>query len=583
MDRNALTLLSATFIAPMLGLAACGGGGSGGGFSPPPAENVTVSGRVSFDRPGYAGDNTLDFANIQNLPVRGATVEILRSSDQSLLAGTTTDPITGEYSATVPAGSIIVRVKAQVVKSGRGGYNFEVRNNTSNSALYSLDSDTLSASGGAIRVDLNAGTGWGGSSYTGPRAAAPFAILDTLWRAKLLIQGVEPELTLPALDVYWSARNNLSDCGGWPDPATGAIGSTFYTPVTIVPNDPACRVQTPSGIYVLGDARGSFGDDADEFDSSVIAHEFAHYYQFEFSRDDSMDGPHYLSARHDLRLAFSEGWGNAFQGFVLESPWYRDTSGSGGSSSFAFDVENDTSPYTGLVATGFYAEASVQEILWDAYDGANENGDQIDLGFAPIHSVMRNDMVSTDALTSIYVMASGLESRDPAQQVAIRSRLAAEGINGTGEFGANQTLPGAADLLPLYTPVTFGSAAPLTSTNRFADPGDTFFQSYNRLGGRRYLRIDLPGGGGLRIAAQGPVGSDPNFFLYRNGQDQCAAGGACSGYDVSTSDGLEVASFSGLAPATYVLEVEECSNLGVLCAPGPARGNTIIDVTVTQQ
>jgi hypothetical protein len=295
-----------------------------------------------------------------------------------------------------------------------------------------------------------------------------------------------------------------------------------------------------------------------------------------------MGGTHYLDARHDLTLAFSEGWGNAFQGFVLDSPWYRDTYGTAGNQGFAFDIENNTAPYQGFVENGFFAEASVHEFLWDVYDGVND--DQINLGYASIHAVMRNEMRATSALTSVFVMADGLETRNPGQQAAIRSRLLAEGINGTGAFGANQTLPDASDLVPVYVPVNFGSAVPVTSTNRYADPGDTFYQSYNRLGSHRYFRIDLPSGGGLRIRAQGPVGSDPDLILYRQGVDQCRTlGAACWGQDDSTLDGLEDASFSGLGMGTYVLDVAECSYLGEQCRTPVFGTNTVFTVTVTQQ
>jgi hypothetical protein len=160
----------------------------------------------------------------------------------------------------------------------------------------------------------------------------------------------------------------------------------------------------------------------------------------------------------------------------------------------------------------------------------------------------------------------------------------AEGINGSGEFAANQTLPDASDLVPVYVPVNFGSPVPVTSTNRYADPGDTYYQSYNRLGSHRYLRIDLPSGGGLRVTAQGPAGSDPDFILYRQGVDQCqTAGAACWGQDDSAGNGLEEATFSGLAAGTYVLDVAECSYLGELCRPSVFGTSTVFTVTVTQQ
>jgi hypothetical protein len=589
-----MTRLRFGFLASVLfasaGLVACGGGGGGGGgggSNPPPPSNVTVSGTVTFERPSYTASNTLSFTNLQRLPVRGATVEILRASDQSVLATTSTNGTSGDYSAIVPSGSLIVRVKAQMVKSGAGGYDFEIRNNTSSNALYTLDSSTVTPAGSSVRVDLNAATGWGGTSYTGTRAAAPFAILYMLSEARSLLQGAEPSLALPPLDVYWSTLNNSSNCtDGRPDPTTGDIGTTFFISSTI-PASASCPA-TPAGIYVLGDA----SDDADEFDSSVIAHELGHYFQDNFSRDDTLGGPHSLDTRHDLTLAFSEGWGNAFQGFVLDSSWYRDTFGPSGNSSFAFDMERNSFPYQNVAEFGFFGEASVQDILWDVYDGAND--EQISLGYAPIHAVIRNQMQTTDALTSIYVMANGLATDNPAQASAIAARLAAlpDRIYGAGDFGVgeaavaasvNNNWPADPWAVPVYKPVTLGVPVDVVSTNRFANPDDSFYQSYNRLGSRRYLRIDLPSGGGLRVAVQGPVGSDPDFILWKRGVDQCPTGGACSGQDDSVDSGLEEASFSNLAAGTYVLEVAECSYLGELCRTPVFGTETTFAVTVTQQ
>jgi len=555
-------------------------------------QNVTVLGTVTFDRPSYTASNTLSFTNLQRLPVRGATVEILRASDQAVLATTTTDGTSGDYTATVPAGSFVVRVKAQLLKVGSGGYDFEIRNNTSGNALYTLDSSTVTPSGSSVRVDLNAATGWGVTSYTGTRAAAPFAILYMLWEARTLLQGAEqPTPTLPALDVYWSTLNSYAQCtDGRPDPTTGAIGTTFFLSGDL-PATADCPA-TPAGIYVLGDASGNGDDDTDEFDSSVIAHELGHYFQANFSRDDSMGGPHSLAGRLDPTLAFSEGWGNAFQGFVLNSPWYRDTVGAAGNSSFAFDMENNSSPYQNVAEFGFYAETSIQDILWDIYDGAND--DPVSLGYAPIDSVMRHQMETTDALTSIYVMANGLANDNPAQANAIATRMAAipDKIYGTGDFGTgegpvlasvNNSWPSDPWAIPVYKPVTLGVATTVVSTNRFADPDYPFYQSYNRLGSHRYLRIDLSTGGGLTIQVQGPVGSDPDFVLYKKGADQCPSGGACWGQDDSVSNGLEVASFSGLAAGTYVLDVYECSYLGELCrTPVFGTGDTTFSVTVNQ-
>jgi len=530
-----------------------------------PAANVTVSGAVTFQRPSYTASNRLDFTNLQRLPVRGATVEILRASDRSILATTTTDGTDGRYSATVSNTPFIVRVKAQVRRTGAGGYDFEIRDNTSSNALYALDSAVVTPASGSVTVDLNAPTGWGGASYTGTRAAAPFAILHILWEAKLLIHGVEPGVTMAAIDVYWSPLNNSAECDRQPNPVTGAIGTTFFLAEEIRATS-RCPATRP-GIYVLGDANGTADDDSDEFDSSVIAHEFGHYFEWALSRSDSLGGPHSLGDRHDLTLAFSEGWGNAFQGFVLDDSVYRDTFGTSGSSSFAFDMDNNSAPFSNLVETSWYAEAAVHEVLWDVYDSPAADDDQVSLGYGPIHQVMRQDMPSTEALTSIYVMRNGLEVRSPAQAGAIRRRMEADGIFGTTDFGTGEVpstdsanWPADPDAVPVYQVPQFGVQHTVVSTNAFAGAGDSFYQAYNRLGSRRYMKITLDRAGGLSVRAVGPRNSDPDLVLYRQGE--------VAGFSESTVDGLEEADFLGLDPGIYILEVAECSYLGAFLCPG---------------
>lgn len=562
-----------------LSLSACGGGGGGGGGSnPPPTGSATVSGTVTFDRPTYGTNTSLSFSNLERLPVRGATVEVLRASDQAVLATTTTGATDGRYSATVTSGNVIVRVKAQVRRSGAGAYDFEVRNNTAGNALYALDSATVNASG-AVTVNLNAATGFTvGTGYTGTRAAAPFAILDTLWRARELVQGAEAGLDMPALDVYWSTQNRAGGCDGRPNPVTGEIETSFFLAQSFAAT--ASCPAVPAGIYVLGDAATASAD-ADEFDASVIAHEFGHYFEDAFSRGDSVGGPHSLADLLDIAVAYSEGWGNAFQGFVLGTPLYRDTFGATGGTGFFFSVESGSSSF----ARGFATETSAQEILWDVFDSANDaaDSDALDLGYAAIHAVMRSDIRTSEALTSLFVMADGLEQDFPAQSAAIRNRLAADGVNGIGPFGFGQSpVASDPDLGPVYRQPPAGQPVQVVSTNDFGDPDD-FWASFNRLGGRRYLRVDLPGGGGLRVVAQAAIGADPDFLLLRRGVDQCPNGGACDGFDDSVADGREEATFFGLQPGTYVLEVAECSNLGENCRLGPPRGDTPITVTVTPQ
>ncbi len=580
-----------------LATASCGGGSSGGTITPPPTNqpptnpppsgDVTVSGKITFDRPTRTTSSALNFDVTERLPARGVTVEVLRSSDLSVLATTVTDG-QGDYSASVPSGTIVLRVKAQMRSGGAGSYDFEVRDNTDGGALYALDSQTVSPSSSTVTVNLNARTGYSATTrnLTGQREAAPFAILDMIWRAKELVQQAESGLALPAIDVFWSTRNSNAlptTCFGEPNPQTGEIGTSFY----IGGNLSAARGQgcaaISRGIYVLGDSSGDLADDLDEFDPSVIAHEFGHYYEDALSRADAMGGPHSLSSRLDMTLAFSEGWGNAFQGFVLDEGFYRDAIGTAGRSGFGFTLEADgTRPF--IESVGFYSEASVMDFLWDVYDSVDDSGDSVSLGFAPIHRVMREDMRGSAALTTLYVMAAGLAANNPSSEAGIRQRLSREAISGFGEFGTGES-PVAEDTgaVPVYRTVGLGVPQTIVSTARFADPDFPELRGFNRLGARRYFRVDLPGGGGLHIVAQGEPGADPDFVLRREGADLCPDSSAtCFGQNDSVADGREDGTFGSLAAGTYVLEVYDCSNVGAFCRETPGPADRSITVTVTR-
>jgi hypothetical protein len=100
-----------------------------------------------------------------------------------------------------------------------------VLNNTNDNALYVLDSATFNTGTANQTRSLLAPSGWGGSSYSGTRAAAPFAVLDTLYAAAEFVRvNGSSSLNLPPLDAYWSPENkptpgNVSD---------GNITTTLY-------------------------------------------------------------------------------------------------------------------------------------------------------------------------------------------------------------------------------------------------------------------------------------------------------------------------------------------------------------------
>ncbi len=538
-------------IALLLAGGCGGGGGSSGGPLTTPVTSVTVSGRVSFEQVPFSAtlDAGLDFARSVTAPVRAATVEVIATNGGGILASGTTDS-TGNYGLTVqPNIDVIVRVKAQMQRTGTPAWNFSVRDNTNFESLYALDSSVFNTGTAAVTRNLHAASGWGGGSFTGPRAAAPFSVLDAVYQAYQLVLTASPSQVFPELRMMWSGNNRpVAPTGNDAAAiamqlAAGNIGTTFYSS------------GTPARIFVLGDA----SVDTDEFDQHVLAHEWGHYYQDQFSRDDSLGGSHDTNQRLDIRLAFSEGWGNAFSGMVKRDSRYRDSFFQANVlRDFSIDVESNTA-----VLPGAYSEASTQSIIYDLYDSVNEGADTISLGFQPIHTAMVSSLRTTRAFTTIYTLLSAIRAASAGQAAAIDNLSSSQAIAANaGDFATNETNNGGdARNLPVFRSVASGQTQQVCS---IAANG-----TYNRFGNRKFLRFDLAVAGSITVrASNGPVGSDPDLVLF--------AAGAVRGLADSSASGAETLTVTNLTAGSYVIEVYEYSNQG-----NAPRGDTCFDLQVT--
>jgi PKD repeat protein len=540
---------------------------------------VSVSGNIEFERVPFAsvvGDG-LDYTRTFVAPAREVEVQLVRSSDGMTLGTTAVTNAQGQYQLAAPINTdVFVRARAvsRPAAPQSASWNIQVRNNTNGNALYVLDGSSFYSCVVNQTRNLRATTGWGGGfagEYTGTRAAAPFAILDTSYAAaRFVIAQGGTALQLPALNVYWSERNVPVDG----DVTQGEIGTTGYV---------AGNPDVPTGIYVLG----AEDNDTDEFDEHIVAHEFQHYLEDAVSRTDTVGGPHSLSERLDMRVAFSEGYANAFSAMVLADPLYRDSYGSSQGDDFHFSVESTPSE-----VPGWYNEASVQRIAWDLFDDVNDGNDAVSLGFGPMFDVFRDELLTGVPLSSLFSFNTALKQRAGVPDALVDQLVEAEQVPGTSlgivsttmdAYATTETHSGVAEesedlVLPVYTPITLGGAAVRLCSSDTLETGTEVEQGgYNKLGIRRFLRFNVPSPRTIRVTvtcsesdlscAGDPV-PNPDFFLSR---------ASTLYYAGSTAPRIEELTVVG-ASDDYVLEIYDRSHLFENASA--RRGRTCMTVTI---
>ena len=349
-----------------------------------------LSGNLTFDRVPHSTSGVgLDYANTRRRPIRGAVVEAVGAADASgqepVLARSVSDA-QGRYSLTVtPDTPVRIRVKAHLLQTRAGGprWDVQVKDNTSGNALYVLQGRLASAASGNSSRDLHAASGWGDSRYTGARAAAPFAILSTVYEALDKLGGVDTDINIPALTYYWSVNNRSSEAPT--NLATGIFGNPFYS-------------TEDRAIYLFGRENAR----TNEYDPHTVLHEFAHHLQAYLFRDDTLGGIWSRDLRLDMRIAFSEGSADALAAMILDDPVVRSSYGPRQAQGAANNIETKR-PDSPSSRNGWYSVASVAAVLYDLYDANNDGADRISLGLAPVYATLSSrGFRENPRFTSIY-------------------------------------------------------------------------------------------------------------------------------------------------------------------------------------
>jgi len=487
---------SALLACLALTMTACGGGGGkGGGNNGGGATSVTVSGTVSYEFvPPNAGCSGLNFAGTLTRPIRGATVQLLDAGSGVQIASTVSSA-SGNYSfANVTLNTMVqLRVRAELKQAGTSGWDVEVRDNfiagasdldvpappaLGTRALYTLDGTNFSTGSSNVTRNLTATSGWGANSYTGPRTAAPFALLDTFYTAMQFIRAADPNADFPPLDAFWSVNNKIAAAGV--DLTAGDLATSSY-------------YGSIDSLFILGDDT----DDTDEFDDHVVAHEWGHYFEDNFSRSDSFGGSHSLGESLDASLSFGEGWATALASMALDDPIYCDTGAPGTTAGGGISAESAS-----FGVQGWFNELSVITFIYDLWDDTNDGTDTGSIGFTPIYNVMTGPQVFTEGFTTLFSFAAELRaSLNDQGKALVDSQLDRENVASgdtldiwatteTNDAGAPPAISPL--ILPLYTPYTADGSVLEVCVDDYFDRISGLHRDGNNPGAGRYLRITVP-------------------------------------------------------------------------------------------
>ena len=335
-----------------------------------------VRGRAFYQKIDVGADG-LNLSQAVMVPIRQARVDVFSQLTGEVFSVAGTDRY-GNFRALVPVGSEYgVRALSQSSESG-----VAVADNTSGGALYFVSAG-VEVEAAPVLVALDA-----------DRTSGAFNILEVIRQGNAFLNEIGSNLGLGHMGIFWSPTNTA--VAG--DSEQGQIGGTFFNAET-------------NTAFILGDR----ASDSDEFDDSVILHEYAHLLATRFSRDDSPGGPHVLGDVLDPRVAWSEGWANFFSALVRDSPIYRDSLGFGGESILEYDLEENV-PIGDQ--PGYWSEFSVHSILWDLADSNPDPGDVSEIPFSLMWEAflqLRDDTFVyvpsfLDRLTSLSPLeASGIE------------------------------------------------------------------------------------------------------------------------------------------------------------------------------
>jgi len=295
----------------------------------------TVPGQAFYEKIPVTSAG-LDLTHPVMTPIRNARVEVIDPDTGSVLSVSQTGQ-SGNFQVTAPVQS---NCRVRVLSRMRDA-NVLVVDNTNSNSLYAAVSDLAPGDTNSLVIARDSN-----------RVSGAFNILEMLREGREMARYADPSQIVPDITVFWSPLNSPN-----PGAAKESLGATYFDP----------RTKT---ISLIGDR----SIDSDEFDDSVILHEFGHFLASAFSRDSSPGGVHLLGDALDPRLAWSEGWANFFSSAVRNNPIFLDSYGPAGSKVLRFDLRDATPDGD---KPGYWSEFSVHSILWDLFGDKSGDADSV--------------------------------------------------------------------------------------------------------------------------------------------------------------------------------------------------------------
>ena len=409
-------------------------------------------------------ENGLDITRPVMAPIRQARVEVVDRSLQAVVSVSETDGLGQFRLAVPPEPDLTIRVLSQL-----RGLDLQVADNTNSDTLYliSRDVDMREQPSSLLLVDTT-------------RLSGAFNILEMIQRGNDLMRAADPQLAPPAVTVFWSIRNTSR----FGDIKEGQVGTTYFNLST-------------NTAFVLGDR----AVDSDEFDDSVILHEYAHMLAVRFSRDDSPGGAHGVGDILDARVAWSEGFANFFSSAARNDAIYRDSNGANGINVLRYDLEDNSPPGD---QAGYWSEASVQSLLWDLIDERQDQGDSVQFPFSSVWAAV-TDLRNNRFVYLPYFLEHFI-ARNPASAETVRNMVLLRSIDFQPNVRPSVTNPFPRAITPGNS-VT-GEVDSLTPKRSNLMQSAHFF-AFTISGGDVAVRLDILGVG----AGNNPSANDLDLIL----------------------------------------------------------------------